>query len=61
MDLALKDKVIMVAASSKGLGFGIAEAVAREGARVSLASRTAEDIQNAASSLRDQFGVDANL
>ena len=59
MDLALKDKVIMVAASSKGLGFGIAEAVAREGARVSLASRTTEDIQNAASSLRDQFGVDA--
>ena len=32
MDFKLEDKVIMVAASSKGLGFGIAEAVAREGA-----------------------------
>ena len=59
MDLNLNDKVIMVAASSKGLGFGIAEAVAREGARVSLASRTAEDIQNAATDLHDRFGADA--
>ena len=59
MDLNLNDNVIMVAASSKGLGFGIAEAVAREGARVSLASRTADDIQNAATNLRDRFGVDA--
>jgi len=59
MDLALKDKVVMVAASSKGLGFGIAEAVAQEGARVSLASRTAEDIERAAADLRERFGVDA--
>ena len=48
MDLHLKNKTIMVAASSKGLGFGIAEAVAREGAQVSLASRSIEEIQNAA-------------
>ena len=59
MDLDLKDKVIMVAASSKGLGFGVAEAVAREGARVSLASRTTADIERAAATLHDQFGVEA--
>ncbi len=59
MDLGLKDKVIMVAASSKGLGFGIAAAVAREGARVSLASRTAKDIEQAAATLNDQFGAEA--
>ena len=39
MDLNLSEKVIMVAAASKGLGFGIAKAVAREGAKVSIASR----------------------
>ena len=40
MDLGLRDKVIMVAAASRGLGFAIARAVALEGARVSIASPT---------------------
>jgi 3-oxoacyl-[acyl-carrier protein] reductase len=59
MDLKLKDKVIMVAASSKGLGFGVADAVAREGARVSLASRKTENIQNAARKIRESSKTDA--
>ncbi|MCP5094991.1 MAG: 3-oxoacyl-ACP reductase, partial [Chloroflexi bacterium] len=44
MDLGLKDKVIMVAAASKGLGYGIAEAIAQEGANVCIGSRTESDI-----------------
>ena len=36
MDLKLKGKVAMVAASSKGLGYGIAEALAQEGASCSF-------------------------
>lgn len=59
MQLGLQDKVILVAASSKGLGYGIAEAVAREGARVALGSRTRADIEAAATTLRDQHGADA--
>lgn len=49
----------MVAAASKGLGRGIAEAVAAGGAHVSLASRTKEDIEAAASEIANAHGVDA--
>lgn len=57
MDLGLKDKVIMVAAASKGLGFGIAEACAQEGANVSIASRTEADIMAAAHKLQSETGA----
>lgn len=59
MDLGLRDKVILVAAASKGLGYGIAEALAREGARVSLASRTEAEIQAAAESLGEGYDIEA--
>ena len=57
MDLGLKGKVIMVAAASKGLGYGIAQAVAREGALVSIASRTEADIMQAALHLQQESGT----
>jgi 3-oxoacyl-[acyl-carrier protein] reductase len=60
MDLQLKDKVVMVAAASQGIGYGIAEAVAKEGARLSIASRSAEKIESAAQALCDQYGIDCN-
>lgn len=59
MDLGLKGKVIMVAASSRGLGYGTALGVARDGASVSLASRTASDISDAAERLRSETGCSA--
>ena len=52
MDLQLKDKVIMVAAGTKGLGFGIAEACAQDGAAVSIASRDMVNVEAAAGQLR---------
>ena len=52
MELGLKGKVAMVAASSKGLGFGIAKVLAEEGAKLSIGSRTKDDIQAAAEQLR---------
>jgi len=55
MDLGLKDKVIMVAASSKGLGFGIARQAAKEGAVVSIASRSKKNINEAAGRLLEEL------
>ena len=57
MDLKLKGKIAMVAASSKGLGYGIAQALAQEGASISIGSRTQEDIETAAEQLRNKTGV----
>ena len=48
MDLGIKGKVAMVAAASQGLGFAIAQALAAEGARVSIAARHPETIGAAA-------------
>ena len=54
MDLGLKDKVVMVAASSKGLGYGIARQAALEGAKLSLGSRYENNIRAAAEKLKNE-------
>jgi 3-oxoacyl-[acyl-carrier protein] reductase len=48
VDLGLSGKVAMVAGASRGLGYAVAEALAREGALVSIASRDAAAIAAAA-------------
>jgi len=57
MDLGLKGKVAMVAAASQGLGFAIAQALAAEGARVSMAARKAETIGAAAARIAEGTGA----
>lgn len=58
MDLGLKDKVALVAASSKGLGYGVAKALASEGAKVSLCSRSWQQVGKAAKRLADETGAE---
>jgi 3-oxoacyl-[acyl-carrier protein] reductase len=58
MQLNLKGKVAMVAASSKGLGFGIAQELAREGAKLSIGSRSKDGIESAAKKLREETQAD---
>lgn len=47
MDLGLKGKVAMVGGASRGLGYAVAEALAREGAIVSISSTTPASIDAA--------------
>jgi 3-oxoacyl-[acyl-carrier protein] reductase len=48
MDLGLKGKVAMVAGASRGLGYAVAEALAREGALVAISSSNQGSIDDAA-------------
>ncbi|SEO25982.1 3-oxoacyl-[acyl-carrier protein] reductase [Salinihabitans flavidus] len=57
MDLGLKGKRALVCASSKGLGFGCAEALAEAGVDLVMNARGAEALEAAAQDLRDRFGV----
>ena len=51
MDLGLKGRTALVTGASKGLGHGIAGALASEGAKVAVSSRSRERIEGAAQSL----------
>jgi 3-oxoacyl-[acyl-carrier protein] reductase len=48
MDLGLDGRVALVTGASKGLGLGIAKALAHEGAHVAISSRSPERIKDAA-------------
>lgn len=58
MDLGLKGKVALVAAASKGLGYGVARALAADGARVSICSRDEESVQKAVDTLKSETGAE---
>jgi glucose 1-dehydrogenase len=50
----LQNKVAVITGGSRGLGFAIAEAYAREGARVVIASRTQNAVDKAVSKLQEK-------
>ena len=54
MDLGLEGRVALVTGGSKGIGRGIAQALAAEGAKVAIASRNREAVDTAASELGAQ-------
>jgi len=51
MDLDIRDKIAMVAASSQGIGFAIAESLAKEDVIDSICSRNEENIRKALAKL----------
>ena len=58
MDLGLKGRGVIVAASSQGIGLATAEAFAREGAQVAMCARTEKTLVEAADKLRSQTGAE---
>jgi 3-oxoacyl-[acyl-carrier protein] reductase len=54
MDLGIEGRVALVLGASRGIGRGIATALAREGARVAIASRTAEALERAAAEIEGE-------
>jgi len=57
MDLGIRGKTALVCASSKGLGYGCAEALAQAGCDLVINARGAEALQAAAQRLAAQHGV----
>lgn len=57
MDLGLRGKVALVAASSKGLGRAVAEELAAEGANLVMCARGREALEETAESIRKASGA----
>ena len=58
MDLGLKGRGVIVAASSEGIGRATAEAFAREGAQVAMCARTEKTLRDAAEKIRGATGAE---
>ena len=58
MNLGIKNRVAIVAAASRGIGFACARELAREGARVFLCSRNAKHASEAAQKIHEDTGAD---
>jgi 3-oxoacyl-[acyl-carrier protein] reductase len=57
MDLGIKDRVALVAAASKGIGFAAARELAREGVWVFICSRDQARASEAAQKIHDETGA----
>ena len=58
MDLGLKNRVALVAASSQGIGLATAEGFAAEGCRVAMCARNGEVLAAAAEKVRKKHGAE---
>ncbi len=58
MDLGLKDRVALVAASSAGLGKAVAMGLAREGAKLALCARGESGLRATAQEIQRETGVE---
>ena len=59
MDLGLKDKVAVITGGSVGIGLGVAQAFAREGAHVLIAARDGARAEAEAKAIEKKYGTQA--
>ncbi len=58
MDLGIRDRVALVAASSQGLGLATAEAFAAEGCRIAMCARNPQTLHTAAEKIRKKHNAE---
>ncbi len=58
MEMGLRDRIAIVAASSQGIGRATAEAFAAEGCRLAMCARNAEALRKAGEEIKKQYGVE---
>ena len=58
MDLGLKNRVALIAASSQGIGLATAEAFAAEGCRIAMCARTRQTLEAAADKIRRKHNAE---
>lgn len=56
MELGLKGRIVLVTGASQGLGFAAAQALAAEGAHLAIASRSRDNLEEAAALLENTSG-----
>ena len=61
MDLALRDKLVLITGGSKGIGFACAQAFIEEGARAAIVGRDQATLDKALASLPGAHGFAADL
>ena len=58
MDTGLKNKTVLITASSMGIGKAVAELFAEEGCRVAISSRAKENLLSTAAELKEKYNVE---
>ena len=58
MDIGLKDKTVLITASSMGIGKAVAEMFAEEGCRIAISSRSKENLLSTAAELKEKYSIE---
>jgi 3-oxoacyl-[acyl-carrier protein] reductase len=61
MDLGLSGRTALITGASRGIGFGVAQALAAEGCHLHLASRTADDLEKVREKITHVHEVDVTV